>query len=57
MGSETRPGGRFEHVCWVFRRHLCRMRVGLRNGLGLKYQKWGWVSECVGKGVHGWAFW
>lgn len=41
MGSETRPGGGFEHVCWVFRRHLCRMRVGLRNDLGLRYQKWG----------------
>lgn len=48
MGSETRPSGGFEHVCWIFHRHLCRMRVfffggggGLRNGLGLKYQKWG----------------
>lgn len=61
MGSETRPGGGFEHVCWVFRRHLCRMRVGLAEWPRIEVSKmgefWGWVSECVGKGVLGWAFW
>lgn len=68
MGSETRPGGGFEHVCWIFHRHLCRMRVFFFGGGGrlaewprIEVSKmgefWSWVSECVGKGVLGWVFW